>query len=69
MVPVAERVVLQQFARAPEPGRVKTRMLSQLSATEACAPPGGNHGDALGNGQLNDGLHLLGAPRQYYDTG
>ncbi|MFO7552426.1 MAG: TIGR04282 family arsenosugar biosynthesis glycosyltransferase [Haliea sp.] len=37
MDPVAERVVLQQFARAPEPGRVKTRMLSQLSATEACA--------------------------------
>lgn len=37
MGPVAERVLLQQFAKAPEPGRVKTRMLPRLSATEACA--------------------------------
>jgi len=37
MAPVTERVLLQQFAKAPEPGRVKTRMLPQLSALEACA--------------------------------
>lgn len=37
MVPVAERVLLQQFAKAPEPGRVKTRMQARLSAAEACA--------------------------------
>lgn len=36
-VPVAESVLLQQFAKAPEPGRVKTRMQPQLSALEACA--------------------------------
>ncbi|MDO8862831.1 TIGR04282 family arsenosugar biosynthesis glycosyltransferase [Haliea sp. E1-2-M8] len=37
MAPVAERVILQQFAKVPEPGRVKTRMLVQLSAEDACA--------------------------------
>ena len=37
MAPVAEQVLLQQFARAPEPGRVKTRMLPQLSPLEASA--------------------------------
>jgi len=37
MAPVTERVLLQQFAKEPEPGRVKTRMLPQLSALEACA--------------------------------
>lgn len=36
MVPVTERVLLQQFAKAPVPGRVKTRMLPTLSAQEAC---------------------------------
>ncbi len=36
-VPVAEPVLLQQFAKAPEPGRVKTRMLPRLSPAEACA--------------------------------
>lgn len=35
MAPVTERFLLQQFAKAPEPGRVKTRMLPQLSALEA----------------------------------
>lgn len=34
---MTERVLLQQFAKTPEPGRVKTRMLPRLSATEACA--------------------------------
>ncbi|MEQ9463879.1 MAG: TIGR04282 family arsenosugar biosynthesis glycosyltransferase [Haliea sp.] len=34
---MAESVLLQQFAKAPEPGRVKTRMLPRLSAAEACA--------------------------------
>ena len=30
-------VLLQQFARAPVPGRVKTRMQPALSPSEACA--------------------------------
>ncbi len=37
MAQMAERILLQQFAKAPEPGRVKTRMLTQLSPVEACA--------------------------------
>jgi len=37
MVPMAERVLLQQFAKTPVPGRVKTRMLPLLSPAEACA--------------------------------
>lgn len=31
------RCLLQQFARYPEPGRVKTRLQAELSATESCA--------------------------------
>ena len=34
------KVVLQQFARYPRPGQVKTRLLGELSAAEACAVHG-----------------------------
>ncbi|EAQ97802.1 TIGR04282 family arsenosugar biosynthesis glycosyltransferase [Congregibacter litoralis] len=33
----ASPCLLQQFARYPEPGRVKTRLQTELSATESCA--------------------------------
>jgi rSAM/selenodomain-associated transferase 1 len=36
MVPAARRL-LQQFARLPVPGQVKTRLFSELSPVEACA--------------------------------
>ena len=32
----AERTLLIQFARSPQPGRVKTRMIPHLSAQQAC---------------------------------
>ncbi len=37
MAAVTDSVLLQQFAKAPVPGQVKTRMLPRLSATQACA--------------------------------
>jgi rSAM/selenodomain-associated transferase 1 len=57
---LSERVLLQQFARLPVPGAVKTRLQPQLSAEEACVVHGelmlltatSLMGSELGKGEL-----------------